>query len=181
MRNSSGAGTVSMTDRILDMDEIAHSVVSAEGDIALVAERLLGDHRRQSEILDALTADAGAFNAFSTKAKALTLIKSISLLSTLHASFIAQGHELNAKEALGGFVKVADIIATLSETQAPPALNGGNPYEHLMRVLPPHMVIALKDAVNKPKEVAEIERQAPAPAELISHIDLGDSEQEEGE
>lgn len=135
-------------DRIIDMDELGHEIVKADGDLALVAERVLGNAARESELLGAISANPASLASFAAKAKALTIIKSISLLSAFQINALEGAHTLDAKTAAQLFIKMADSMERLATSVSAPSQPAqDNTLQELFDRLPHRLVAPLKAAI----------------------------------
>jgi len=135
------------------MDKLTQAVLEAEGDLALVASRILGHMEKSDEILAALAADHAAIDAFAAKARAYTLIKTIAVFAALHTQVITNIHTLEAKQAMQAFIKVAEVMSALSEQQNKVSTNI-NIFENIMRMVPAPVAEALQVALQASNNIA---------------------------
>lgn len=129
-----GRADFSSDKLILDLDLISQEILAADGNIALVAEKILGSQAKTNQILAAITADAQALDAFSIKARAYAMIKMIGVFSELSVVVMGQISQLNAREAAKALTEVGRVIGELSEKKAAPVTN--NNFATFMGALP---------------------------------------------
>lgn len=134
---------VTIDERIIDMDELTHAIVAAEGDLAVVAERLLGHMGQQKRLLEAISNNPEAINAFSAKARVLATIKLLSLVSAFHINALEGVHELSAKEAANLFLKTTEALEKYT-APVPTAVASGTADQQLARLMPREVLHALK-------------------------------------
>lgn len=153
---------ITVDDRIIDMDQLGHAIVAAEGDLGLAAERLLGSRHKEAQLLQAISANPAALQAFSDKARALSIMKSISLMSAFHLNALEGAHTLSAEKAAAMFIKMADVMDRLSRQVSTPVASS-DPLRDSMRQLPSKIEDALKAVMQNPEYLQPIRGEINAP------------------
>ena len=153
-----------MDNQLLNLDKVTQALLENDGDLALTAERLLGNKLAQDQLLAAITSEPESVNAFAAKARAYMILKTISMFSATHTVAMSQIHELTAKQAAQYALDIATIIEKL--TVAPKATNNTtvNVFETILRTLPPQVGDAIKELIAIDPSGQVISRTALPPS-----------------
>jgi len=149
---------------VLDMDTITRAILENEGNMARVAELLLGSKFKQEEILSTLSADNASIDAFAAKTRAYALIKIIGIFSALHIHSMQSIVKLEPEESIKAFIKLGEVMAALSRPVNNTQTSNINIFEYIMKAVPPPIAEALREViiVNERGElVASDNTQAP--------------------
>jgi hypothetical protein len=137
----------STTQDLLDMNIVCQAIIEAEGDLSLVAERLLGNKNLQDQILTFISADRLALDNFAAKTRAFALIKTMSIFSALGYQVMISMPNLKPEESIKAFIKIADAMERMTKATQMSTTNNFNIIEAIMGQVPPHIAGALRDVI----------------------------------
>lgn len=144
---------------LLDLESISQEILAAEGNLGLVAEKLLGHKSKTNEILAAITADAQALDSFSIKVRAYAMIKLIGVYAEMATVVMAQISHLPVKDAAKALSDIGRVLGELSDKKSAPVTN--NNFATFLGALPIEVRNAL-DVLVDVKPDGSISSKMPA-------------------
>lgn len=140
---------------LLDVETITLELIKCDGDLSLVAEKVLNDRRHKDKILAAVTSDIGALENYGNKARGYLITKMIAMFAALHDQVITGIEDLEPADAAKMYLKTGEVLLALTDRKT--TTQNINVSDRVLDSVPMDVRKAIKVLAAKPINVVDIE------------------------